>query len=363
MATTTAIPAAAARPDAARREREGVALSVVAAAGFAAMVVMAKLAYAGGANVVTLLAVRFAIAAVLLWALAARRGVVRGVVRRDALLALALGLLVYSVEAGLLFTSLTRIDASLAELLIFSYPAIVVLGAIALRHEPASRRRLAALAVAMSGIVLVLAGSGAAGALDPVGVAAALCAAVLYATYVLIAGRIGGRLHALTFAALVSTGTALGLTLAGLTSGSLDLAMSAAAWGWMLAITLGSTVIALTAFLGGVARLGPGRASILAMLEPPIACLLAFIVFGERLTPLQLAGGALVLAAALVLQLRPLRSLRRGTSAVSPARTATRTVSRVAARRRRLGVRAEVGRLPRPRVRRRGRDRDSVARR
>ena len=53
----------------------------------------------------------------------------------------------------------------------------------------------------------------------------------------------------------------------------------------------------MSAFLGGVARLGPGRASILGTLEPPIACLLAFLVFGERLAPLQLVGGALVASA------------------------------------------------------------------
>ena len=67
-----------------------------------------------------------------------------------------------------------------------------MLGGIALRREPASRRRLGALALAASGTVLVLAGGGA-GALDTAGVALALGAAVAYTAYILAADRTVGR--------------------------------------------------------------------------------------------------------------------------------------------------------------------------
>jgi drug/metabolite transporter (DMT)-like permease len=207
----------------------------------------------------------------------------------------------------------------------------------------------------------VLAGAGT-GALDPLGTAAALGAAALYASYVLAVGRVGGHLPPLTFVALVSSGAALAFAVSGAVTGTLH-AMSAPAWGWALALVLGSTVIAMSAFIGGVARLGAGRASILATLEPPIACVLAFLVFGDRLSPPQLAGGALVLSAALVLQMRPLRSRRRGAPALPTDRTAARALAPGAADGRRVGVRAEVGRLSRDRVRRRRRGRDPVARR
>ena len=341
-------------------ERQGVLLCAIAATGFAGTVVMGRLAHDAGAPLATLLTVRFALAAAVLWMLAARRGVARVAVRRDALVALALGG-VYAAQTGLTFASLARIDVSLTELLTFAYPALVVLGAVALRHEAPSRRRLVALALSMSGVALVLAGAGA-GALDPLGTAAALGAATLYASYVLAVGRVGGRLPAPTFVALVASGAALAFALGGAATGTLH-AMSAAGWGWAVALVLGSTVLAMSAFIGGVARLGAGRASILATLEPPIACVLAFLVFGDRLTPLQLAGGALVLSAALVLQLRPLRSRSRGAAALSADPAPAGALAPAAARRRRLGVRAEVGRLSRDRVRRRRERADPVARR
>ncbi len=98
----------------------------------------------------------------------------------------------------------------------FSYPAIVVVAAIALRREPPSRRRLGAVAIATAGVVLTLAG-GATGAIDPVGVALALAAAAIYATYVLSADALGGRMHPLTFAALICTGAAIAFAAAGTT--------------------------------------------------------------------------------------------------------------------------------------------------
>lgn len=344
-----------------RREREGVLLCLLATAIFSGSLVLAKLGHAAGATMGTLLAIRFALASGVLWALAARRGGLRGVARRDGRRAFVLGL-VMAGQTSLLFAALTRIEASLGELLTFVYPALVVLGAIALRHEPASPRRLVALALAMAGVALVLAGAGT-GTLDPLGVALALGGAVLNAVYVLAAGRIGPRVPALTFSALLCSGAAAAFAIVGGAAGAVQLQLSAAAWAVGIALALGSTVCALTLFLAGVARLGAGRASILATLEPPLACLLAFALLGERLAPPQVLGGVLVVSAALVLQMRPLRSLRRGAPADPAAPTAARALPRLAARGRRMGVRAEVGRLPRDRVRRREPDAAPVARR
>lgn len=346
----------------ARREREGVALCVTTAVCYAAMAIFAKLAYNAGANITTVLAPRFALAAVVLWLIAANRGVARAVVRRDALLAFAAGVVLYAGETELMFQAFAHIDVSLAELIVFCYPAIVVFGAIALRRERPSARRFVALALATFGVTLVLAG-GATLSASVGGMALPLGAAVLYASYVLVIQPIGERLHPLTLASLVASGAALAFAVGGFASGSFDLSMGSAAWGWTIAIALGTTVLPMVAFLGGVSRLGSGRASILAMLEPPLALVAAFLVFGDRLGPAQLVGGALVLAGAVLLQRRPVRSRDRGASAASPARAAAGPLDGDAADGAGVGVRAEVGRLSRLGVRRRRDERAPVARR
>jgi drug/metabolite transporter (DMT)-like permease len=63
--------------------------------------------------------------------------------------------------------------------------------------------------------------------------------------------------------------------------------------------------IPTVAYITGIRRLGPSRASILAMLEPVVGVLLAAWLLAERPTAIQLTGGALILAASVLLQLRP----------------------------------------------------------
>ena len=66
-----------------------------------------------------------------------------------------------------------------------------------------------------------------------------------------------------------------------------------------------STVVAVSAFFAGLRRVGPSEAAILSTFEPPVTVALAFLALGERLTVAQLFGGAMVLAAVVLLQLRP----------------------------------------------------------
>lgn len=302
------------------RERQGALLCLASAAGFGAMAIFAKLAYDAGAGVVGLLAIRFAIAAALFWALAlaARQAIPRG---RDARRGVLLGLF-YTAQAGVFFAALERIDASLAALLLYCYPAIVTASALVLGREAVSGRRLAALLVASAGVVLVLAGGGT-GELDALGVALALGAALAYATYILVSQTLVESATPFGLSAVICTAAGAAFLLAGLVSGSLDLgALEAAGWGWAVAIAIVSTVLPVATFLAGLERVGPSTASILSTVEPPITVVLAFLVFEERLSGVQLAGGALVLGAVVVLSARRAAISSRGSAALAWARRA-----------------------------------------
>jgi multidrug transporter EmrE-like cation transporter len=99
---------------------------------------------------------------------------------------------------------------------------------------------------------------------------------------------------------------------------------------WAAIIASVSTVMPIVLFMAGLARVGPSTASIASTIEPPFTVALAWIVFGETLGPLQLAGGALVLSAVIVLQLRRAASSPRSASAESPpARISVRQSSSV----------------------------------
>ena len=82
---------------------------------------------------------------------------------------------------------------------------------------------------------------------------------------------------------------------------------SAAGFAWLSALAVVSTVGAVALFFAGLRRLGPTAASILSTFEPVVTVVLAFVAFGESLGPAQLAGGALVLSAVLVVR-APIRT-------------------------------------------------------
>ena len=178
----------------------GTLLCLASGAAFGAMAIFGKLAYDEGATVGTLLAVRFVLAAVAV--LGAGRWPRGGAARVRALAAATSAPASRSARAatrsrpGCYFAALERIDASLLSLLLYTFPAIVAVAAVALGRERARRGgALAALALASGGLVLVVAGAGA-GALDPLGAALGLGAAVVYSAYILVSEGIARRVRA-----------------------------------------------------------------------------------------------------------------------------------------------------------------------
>jgi drug/metabolite transporter (DMT)-like permease len=285
----------------------GTLMCLGSGAAFGAMAVFGKLAYDDGATVGTLLAIRFLLAAALFWALVAFGGAaqeLRALGGRDVVVGLALGACGYAIQAGCYFAALERIDASLLSLLVYTFPAMVAVAAFVLGRERIDRRRVVALVVASGGLALVVAGAGA-GALDPLGAALGLGAAVVYTTYILVSEGVVGRVTPRVLSALVCTGAAVSLTAGSALLGELRPGeLTAAGWGWLACLALVSTVAAVSLFFAGLQRVGPTTASIISTAEPVVTVLLAFLVFGELLGPVQLVGGALVLGAVLMLASR-----------------------------------------------------------
>ena len=186
--TSSALAAPA--PSAAGR---GASLALASAAAFATTGILSQFAFDAGANIVSLLSSRYLLCAAILWAAVVllRLGVPA---RRDALLVLALGAGLISIQSCLFFHSLQRIPPGLADMLMFVYPALVTAGAILLRREQLSRRRVAALALALAGVAVVLLAGGSA-SIDLLGVLFALSAAVGYATYLLLTEGVVQRSH------------------------------------------------------------------------------------------------------------------------------------------------------------------------
>jgi drug/metabolite transporter (DMT)-like permease len=86
----------------------------------------------------------------------------------------------------------------------------------------------------------------------------------------------------------------------------------------VLAGTVGAG-IPTVAYILGIRRLGPSRATILATLEPVVGVLLAALLLFEQPTPIQLLGGILIIAAGVILQLRPTAEVAEHEAVGDPA--------------------------------------------
>jgi drug/metabolite transporter (DMT)-like permease len=280
-------------------EGRGLVLCLVAAVAFGAGAVVGATALGAGIDLLVFLTARFGLAAVALWALVLRSGARPS--WRTAIAGLLLGAVLFAPESGLFFASLGRIDASLAALVVYVYPGLVAVAAVATGRERLTVRQVGSLVVASAGVAIVLAGAGA-GAVDPLGVALALGAAVAYAGYVLAGDRVVAAADPLALAALVCTGAAVAFAGGWGAGGAPAPGGTPLAWALVGLMALGCTVVPMAALLGGVRRVGPSTASIVATAEPLVTATLAMLVVGDRLAPVQWLGAALVVGAVLCLR-------------------------------------------------------------
>ncbi|MDN5345334.1 MAG: hypothetical protein PWQ18_1448 [Clostridia bacterium] len=271
----------------------GLLLSALAAAALGAEGIAAKLAYVGGASILTTLALRFLLASLLFWASIAifplQWRLDRPTLARVVILALG----GQATTVLLLFYAFQRIPAAVAILFFYIYPAVVTLLAAIFLREPLTRARVGALALTLIGLLVIL--GFPVGYLDTKGIAAALLAALGNGVYLIGQTSLLKRLEPRTFNTWATTALAPAFFLLALATGNLNLAFTFQALLAILILALVCTVLAYTAMAWGLRYIGASRAAIISTLEPAITALLGFLVLGERLHPYQFVGGALIL--------------------------------------------------------------------
>ena len=283
----------AAARQAPRSERTiGFLLVALSAACFGAMPLFGRGAYAAGADPTTLLLLRFTIAGAVLWVLVLvrRAPLPRG---RTLGLLVLMGGVGYVGQSLAYFTALTMTSASLLALLLYLYPILVALLAAAVLKVPLTRAKQVALLVAVLGAALTV---GPVGGGNTLGIALGISAALVYACYIVLLTRVAHGVDPLASSAVITSSAAVVfLALAAVRGRALP--MTGSGWLAVVAIALVSTVVAVLAFLGGLARIGPTDTATVSTMEPVVTLLLAVALLGETLAPLQLLGGACILAA------------------------------------------------------------------
>ena len=208
------------------------------------------------------------------------------------------------------YVAISRVPVAVALVVQYTAPALIVgWTAVASRKAP-SPEVLAALAVALVGVVLVVdLTPGAIGSIDALGLAMAVASAVFFSTYIVLAERTGAvygsngaMLRAFAFASLL-------WVVYQLPRGVPDDLLELSNLPGVLYVGLAGTLAPFLLFAWGVGRVRAERAAIAATLEPVIAAVVAWGWLDQRLSALQVLGAALVVGAVVALQSRRQRPL------------------------------------------------------
>jgi drug/metabolite transporter (DMT)-like permease len=236
-----------------------------------------------------------AVPALFLWStLASRR---RPSLAKAAPFAVPLVLsgLAFAVDVGSFHIALTGTKVANATFIGNVAPILAVVGGALFFGEHPPGRVWLALVLALAGS-WVMAGMSAPAALG-YGDLFAFAAANAYATYLLIIKRLRASLDAPTATLWSAAVSAVALAIAAWLKGEVLIPHSQA--GWITVILLGVVSHALGQGLTSVAvgRLPVGLVALIILAQPPVSALIALIVLGETMTPLQITGGAMILIA------------------------------------------------------------------
>ena len=278
------------------------ALQVAAsAAGFATLAIFIKFAYAAGASTTTILAWRFTLATICLALLLKFRGISLVLDKRMILRLALLGGLGYGTMSTFFALSIKYVPASLAAMLLYTYPAIVSVLSFFIGDERYTWQKGLALSVCFSGLFLVLGVSF--DNANMLGFVFGLGAALVYSVYIVAGNRLLQNTNPLVTTTYVCASAAVVFLVSGLVSDSLNWALPLEGWLSIIGIALLATIVGIVGFFAGMSRIGAINASIISTLEPVITVLLSVALLHEKITLLQVGGGILILGGILFLQL------------------------------------------------------------
>ncbi|MBI4728553.1 MAG: EamA family transporter [Acidobacteria bacterium] len=235
-------------------------------------------------------------AAIIAWFAVRRRLSALRTGPRPALLVSA-GLLL-AAHWAMFFEAYKRLDVAPTILIVYLGPVLVALGAPLVLGEPLERRTFVSLALSVAGIALIAVPQ--ADRLDRAGLALAVGAGLSFAALVLVAKKLTGIYDPQAVLAWQTGVATIALSPALLSARASEIAASAP---WLVTLGLVHTGAAGILYFRGLSAVKAQHVSILVYLEPATAVLYAWAFLRETPTPLTLLGGALILAAGLLVVL------------------------------------------------------------
>ncbi|HNK64335.1 MAG TPA: DMT family transporter [Anaerolineales bacterium] len=280
----------------------GILFIAISAASFGTLAIFGKFAYAAGMDTFTVLFLRFGLSAAFMTVILFLR---REPFPRGRILAqlIGMGALGYVGQSFMYMTAIKYASSGLVALLLYLYPMFVFILSMIVLREKATTVKIIALALALGGSALTVDPNGG----QLIGALMAVTAALIYSIYIIVGTNVMKHVTAVESSTVIFASAGLVYGVLTFTNGA-HFPADNSGWLAVLGIVTLSTIIPVVTFLAGLERIGPTNAAMLSTLEPVVTVLLAAWLFDEKLTPIVLLGGGLILAAVLILTRAEMRS-------------------------------------------------------
>ena len=255
--------------------------------------VAAKLAFQGGANIITAVTLRYLLAATIFWSVLILMKTPFRLPAKDLLRLVVMAVVFKALTVLALFNAFSYIPAAMAILFLYVYPAVVTVLSYFILREPLTSRKIISLTLTLAGCAVIL-GQPLHG-LDLRGVGFSVLAAVLNAFFLVFTARIICRVPVQVFTAYITGISAVFFLAVGIFWGGLSLEFDGRAAGAIVFMAVICTVVAFSALYSGVEKIGASRAAIISTFEPVATAVLGFWILAEGLSAWQIFGSALVL--------------------------------------------------------------------
>ena len=273
----------------------GILLIAISAASFGTLAIFGRFAYEDGMDIFTILFLRFGVSAAFMTIILLLR---KEQFPRGRILAqlVGMGALGYVGQSFSYLTAINYASAGLVALLLYLYPIFVAVLSTVFLNEKLTRIKVTALMLALFGTALTVGPAGG----QMSGILLAISAALIYSVYIIVGTNVMKHVSAVQSSTMIFASAGIVYGLLTLSNGA-HFPASDSGWLAMLGIILISTIIPVVTFLAGLERIGPTNAAMLSTLEPVVTVLLAAWLFGERLMPIVMVGGGLILVAVILL--------------------------------------------------------------
>jgi len=239
---------------------------------------------------------RLALAVPVLWVWVALRQPKRATVRPSLLNASVLAGIFFAADLGVWHWSIVYTTVANSTLLANFAPIFVTLGGWWLFRQHVSGAFVAAMITALAGTTFLVGPSFGLGGQHVLGDGLGLLTAVFYAAYMLSIKRARETVSTATLMALSTTVSVVLLFPVALFSPQPMLPAGLGGWLVLLGLSLVSQVLGQSLIAYAFAHLTAALSSVTVLVQPVVATILAWMLFGETLGALQLLGGVLVLA-------------------------------------------------------------------